>query len=55
MPYAHGDWEFDLFRQAREFIRLHAVASGEAASLEEARKICEEFTYLIADDWEFDK
>jgi len=55
MAYAHGDWEFDLFRQTREFVRRHAICSGEAAEIAEAREICAQFTHLIEDDWKFDE
>jgi len=55
MPYGHGEWEFDLFRQTREFVRRHAILSREEPEITEAREICAQFTHLIADDWEFDE
>jgi len=54
MPYGHGEWEFELFRQTREFVRRHAVVSGEAAEIVEAKDICDQLTYLIEDDWTFE-
>jgi hypothetical protein len=55
VAYAHGDWEFDLFRRTREFVRLHAVASKDPNSIHEAKEICEQFTNLIEDIWDFEE
>jgi len=54
MAYAHGDWEFELFKKIREFVRRHAIVCGEPAEVAEAREICMQLTHLIEDDWTFD-
>jgi hypothetical protein len=54
MPYGHAEWEFELFKEARDFIRMGAIEQKDESIKEHAKKMCEKFTYLIGDlNWDF--
>ena len=42
-----GDWEADLHKQCREFIRRQALLSQDAEVIAEARELCSQLTHLL--------
>ena len=53
MPYGHGQWEYELFEEARDFIRMGALEQKDESIKKHAEEMCKLFTHLIGDNWDF--